>query len=110
MYVQARVIGLSRDEFWSLTLREYSRECTAANRRARADYNRCLTQAWHTIRYLKIGWAKQLPKLESEYLSDRDALEKPRQTPAQMRQVLERLGMKARPMSEEAKKATRLIH
>ena len=44
-----RVLDLSRDEFWSLTIREYSRECAIAAKRAVDEYNRDVTQAWKTV-------------------------------------------------------------
>lgn len=41
-----------------MTLREYSRECTAAAGRDRDRYNRDVTQAWQTIAMLSKAFSK----------------------------------------------------
>jgi hypothetical protein len=111
MYVHGRRMGLRPDEFWSLTLREYSRECAAFTVRQRDTYNRDITQAWQTIRYLKIGWQKRLPNLQAEWLMETPARGPVRQTPSQMRDALaligSKIGMKPRPISPAALAAIR---
>lgn len=54
-----RSLGLSRDEFWNLTIREYSRECTAANGRALDGYNRDIMHGWKTVAMLCQAFSKE---------------------------------------------------
>jgi hypothetical protein len=61
--------------------------------------------AWQMANFSR---AKKLPNLK-QVLAKRDVVRKPSQTPGQMRSVLESLGMKAKPLSEGAKKALKYI-
>lgn len=77
-------------------------ELAIAKVRVRDDLNRDLAQAWYVA---ALSRTKTLPKLKTLLAKG----QKPqRQTPAQMRSVLEMLGYKSVPLSDAAKKATRL--
>lgn len=110
MYLHARRIGLSPDEFWSLTLREYSRECAAAAARARDDYNRDMTQAWNEIRLLGLGLSKGLPTLKTQLALEPEEKERA-PSMAYQRAVVEVIAaqhnLTMRPISPAAKAAMR---
>ena len=73
-----------------------------AKERNREEINRDIATAWYGA---MLSRAKRIPKLET--LLKR--AEQPKaQTPKQMRGVLSMLGYKTQPMSEEAKRATKL--
>lgn len=78
------------------------RELVTAKERNREEINRDITNAWYVA---KLSRVKHIPKLDT--LLTR--VEQPKaQTPKQMKGVLAMLGYKTKPMSEEAKRATKL--
>lgn len=79
-YLHARRVGLSRDEFWSLTIRELFRELVAATQRRDDEYDRDMRLAW---RIAVLDRQKTLPKLET-LLSKRGT----KQTAAEQRGML----------------------
>lgn len=54
------MIGLGREEFWDLTLRQFFRELVIARRREESEHNRDMSLAWHTAAMVR---CKKLPEL-----------------------------------------------
>jgi hypothetical protein len=93
---------LSRRFFWHSSLRAVFAELAIARTRARDEHNREIRLAWMIAGLTR---AKKLPTLKR--LLDPGPL--PRQTPGQMQTVLHALGIKPRPLSPEAKAASRIL-
>lgn len=110
MYVHARrVLGLSPDQFWDLTIREYSRECTAAAGRARDRYNLQVSQAWQTIAFLGQSMSSQgLSRLDKFLQLEPGERDRPQSlTYAEVENFVISHGLKKRPISAAAKDAMR---
>jgi len=60
LLLSAREVGLSRDEFWRLTIREVFQEFVIAKRKARSEFNQAITQAWYGAKFVGAG-----PKLKT---------------------------------------------
>lgn len=84
LYLDARRIGLSADQFWSLSLRELWRELAADRDRQRDAHRRDVTLAWQIA---CLVWQKDLKPL-AYYLG-----QGPRgpQSPAELKAVMEQL-------------------
>lgn len=114
MYIHARrALDLSPGTFWSLTLREYSRECAAAAGRARDAYNRDLTHAWKSIAFLCQAFSSRgLPDLSRQFVHDPGESDRVPSMEYQ-RHVVETFaaqhGLKARPISQAGKAAMRKV-
>jgi hypothetical protein len=104
-----RRLDLSRDEFWNLTMREYSRSCAAAAGRDLDRYNRDVTQAWQTIAMLSKAFSSHGLRGLSSYLI-REQVNTPT---SRARERFEwdtfaaQHGLKRRHLSEAAKDALR---
>lgn len=61
MFIKARVIGLGREEFWDLTLRELIREFVVSKRLNLNRYDDEMTIAWTTAALMR---QEKLPKLD----------------------------------------------
>lgn len=106
--LHAKRVGLSLDVFWSLTLRELSRESVAAAARERDDYNRDIALAWNTARLVLRGWSKGLPPLKREFLPDITETKTPSQgIRSAMAQISKQFGIRGRPMSQASWDAIR---
>lgn len=106
--LHATRIGLSLDVFWSLTLRELSRESVAAAARERDDYNRDIALAWNTARLVLLGWSKGLPPLKREFLPDVTETKTPSQgIRSAMAVISKQFGFQSKPMSKESWDAIR---
>lgn len=92
---------MSRDEFWSLTFRELSREFAAAALRARDDYNRDVTHAWNVVRIFVQTWNKRLPELEAQ-LQFETPRPPPRQSGKDVLAMMKSAGAVLQPMSKES--------
>jgi hypothetical protein len=60
VYLDARCLGLTADEFWNLSLRELWRELAVAEQQRRRAYDRDIELAWWTV---ALGRRKRLPAL-----------------------------------------------
>lgn len=80
-----------------MTPRVFARELEAARLRAIDDYRRDLTQAWNDARcYALVRSKKGLPPLQKLLSDVKESRGEDRQTPMQMRAVLNMYGLKGR--------------
>lgn len=83
LYIQARRFEVSREDFWSMSLRELWREMAAHRQRQRNDLELAIVTAWWVA---CLVWQKKLPKLKTLL-----GVPTPRQTATEMRSMLQLL-------------------
>jgi hypothetical protein len=85
LFIRARLIGLSRDEFWDLTLRELVREFVVHRRRQMDRHDDEMSIAWTTAALMR---QDKLPKLEKLLIRNQRLRQ---QTPHEQRAVFNQL-------------------
>jgi hypothetical protein len=85
LLIRGRLIGLSREEFWDLTLRELIREFVVHRRRQMERHDDEMSIAWTTAALMR---QEKLPKLEKLLIRKQQMRQ---QTPAEQRAAMQTL-------------------